>query len=132
MDFLYNRSNDDVSAEMQQCFPTISGQRRRPQPYIPRHTYSPASRFPRSHRSQQSSIVSSKSFTRDVILLAPLETCVPRGASRAQLHDEGRVANMVDFLSCWDEEKTRKRIEDSFQGVLDMNKPYPRYANTLI
>ena len=35
---------------------------------------------------------------------------------------------MVDFLSCWDEEKTRKRIEDCFQGILDMNKPYPRYV----
>ena len=117
---------------MQQCFPTISGERRRPQPYIPRHTYNQANRFPRSHRGRPSSIVSSKSFTRDIILLAPLETCVPRGASSAQLHDEGRVAIMVDFMRGWDEEKTRKRIEDAFQGVLDMNKPYPRYANTLI
>ena len=48
----------------------------------------------------------------------------PKGASRAQLHDEGQIANMVDVLSCWDK-KTRKRIEDSF-------KLYPRYANTLI
>ena len=57
-------------------------------------TYNQANRFPRSHRGRPSSIVSSKSFTRDIILLAPLETCVPRGASRAQLHDEGRVTNI--------------------------------------
>ena len=60
-----------------------------------------------------------KSFTRDVVLLAPSESCVPRGVSRAALHD-GRVANKVDFLSSWDGEKTYKRIEDCFQGTLDV------------
>lgn len=56
-----------------------------------------------------------------MVLLAPSECCVPRGVSRSRLHDEGQVANMVDFLSCWDEEKTRKRNEECFVGILDMN-----------
>lgn len=115
---------------MQHCFPTISGQRRRPHPYIPRHSYTPPMRPSRiQHSHHQAGVASiSKSFTRDVVLLAPSECCVPRGVSRSRLHDEGQVANMVDFLSRWDE-KTRKRIEECFVGILDMNKPYPRYAD---
>ena len=125
------RSDDNinVSGEMQHCFPTLTGQsRQRVHPYIPRHTYTPPMR-PRVQRTRASTpaIVSiAKSFTRDVILLAPSEGCVPRGSTRAALHDQGRVANIVDFMSSWDEDKTRKRIEDCFQSLLDFNKPYPR------
>ena len=128
----FSRSNDDLNTEMQHCFPTISGQQRRTHPYIPRHTYTPPMRPGRiQHPHRQSSVVSiSKSFTRDVVLLAPSESCVPREGIRSRLHDEGRVANMVDFMSCWDEDKMRKRIEDCFQGILDMNKSYPRYVST--
>ena len=67
-----------------------------------------------------------KTFTRDVVLLAPSETSVPRGTSRSALHDDGRIINMVDFNSAWDEEKMAERIEKCFQGLLDVSKPYPR------
>lgn len=70
-----------------------------------------------------------KTFTKDIILLTKADgDCVPRGSKRSSLYDSGRIANMVDFQSSWSEERVRGHIEHSFKGLIDLNKPYPRYV----
>ena len=69
-----------------------------------------------------------KTFTKDVILLVRADgDCIPRGSRRAMLHDESRIANIVDFQS-WTERQVTERIASCFKGVIDVAKPYPRYV----
>ena len=102
--------------------------RQRLHPYLPRHTYTaPIRSRVQSGRSSSGRVFAiAKTFTRDVVLLAPSETSVPRGTSRSVLHDEGRIIDMVDFNSAWDADKMAEKIEQCFNGVLDASKPFPR------
>ena len=70
-----------------------------------------------------------KMFTKDVVLLTPADgDFLPRGTKRATLHDEGRIANIVEFQSSWSERKVREHIENCFKEIIDPEKPYPRYS----
>ena len=61
------------------------------------------------------------------MLLTKLDgNTIPRGTGRAVLHDKGRIVNMVDFQSSWNEQEVRARIEKAFIGLLNLEKPYPR------
>lgn len=128
----FRNSTDNVQAEVDQRFPTISSRRMQAAPYIPRHTYTLPARPSRSVPQRRASNVVgvSKTFTRDVVLLTKSDDgTIPRGARRAVLYDKGRIANMVDFQASWDEVAMRTRVEECFSGVLDLNKPYPRYVH---
>ena len=117
-------NSDPVRNEVQQRFPTV-----RSAPYIPRHAYrAPAGARSSIPRRRASTVVAiAKTFTKDVVLLTRHDgDRVPRGARRAALHDSGRIANMVDFKSCWSEQTVREHIEHLFKGVIDTTKPYPR------
>ena len=118
--------SDPVHNEVQQRFPTMGPARIAP--YVPRHTYrAPATTRALPRRRASSVIGISKSFTKDILLLTKEDgDAVPRGAKRGKLHDEGRIANMVDFKSSWSEETVRAHIEHHFKGVIDTSKPYPR------
>lgn len=108
-------------------FPTLS--QTRFTPYTPRHTYRAPAGGARSVPRRQASIAAiAKTFTKDVILLTRADgDSVPRGSRRSVLYDGGRIANMVDFQSSWSEERVRGHIEHSFKGLIDLDKPYPRY-----
>ena len=114
----------NVSSELEERFP--SHQRAA---YNPRRTYTrpmlPRSTPSSTARRQPRSI--GKTFTRDVVLLSNEEEIVPRGSTRSDLYDEGRIVSMVDFNTSWDEERVRAKVEECFSNFLDMNKPPPRY-----
>ena len=117
--------SDPVHNEVQQRFPTIPT---RFAPYVPRHTYrAPATSRPIPRRRASTVVGIAKSFTKDIVLLTKDDgDSVPRGAKRGKLHDDGRIANMVDLKSSWSEETVRAHIEHHFKGIIDTNKPYPR------
>ena len=110
-------------------FPTLS--QTRFTPYTPRHTYrAPACRANSVPCRRASVAVIAKTFTKDVILLTRGDgDSIPRGTKRSVLYDSGRIANMVDFQSSWSEERVRGHIEHSFKGLIDLEKPYPRYVS---
>ena len=64
---------------------------------------------------------------RDVVLLSYDDPdTLPRGARKMVLQEEGRVANMVQLDTSWDEEHIMEVIEGRFAGVIDMSQPFPR------
>ena len=122
-----------MRSELEQRFPTLSQSRFAP--YVPSHSYRPSAvsstRFPRRRASTVIGIA--KKFTKDIILLTRADgDSVPRGSRRAMLHDEARIANMVDFQSSWNERQVMERIESCFRGVIDLATPYPRYVRCVI
>lgn len=121
-----------MRSELEQRFPTLSQSRFAP--YVPRHTYRPPASSTRFPRRRASTVVGvAKKFTKDIILLARADgDSIPRGSKRAVLHDEARIANMVDFQSSWNERQVMERIESCFKGVIDLAKPYPRYVCCVI
>ena len=74
-----------------------------------------------------------KTFTKDIVLLTAADgDSVPRGSKRAVLHNDSRIANMVDFRSSWTEQEVIQRIDSCFKGIIDVAQPSPRYIYLFI
>ena len=86
-------------------------------PYVPRRRYT-APTF---------AATKSKKFMRDIVLLDTDDPdTLPRGARKMALQEEGRVANMVELDSSWDDEHIFSIIEGRFEGIIDLSQPFPR------
>ena len=98
-------------------------------PYNPRHGYGPL-RPSRSRTSRHSPLQGSnqgRKFTKTVVLVATDDIVVPRGKRREELHKLGVIVNLVDFCN-WDEQRMEAAIEEALRGVIDVQKPTPRYV----
>ena len=129
--FLFTCSGNNLTtmrSEIQQRFPTLATNRFAP--YVPRHSYRPPASSVRVPRRRAANVIGiAKTFTKDIVLLTRADgDYIPRGSRRSVLHDESRIANMVDFQSSWTEQQVMERIESCFKGLIDVAKPYPRYV----
>ena len=106
-----------VETEMRFRFPSA---RMQSHPYLPRRRYVPP-------MSTTAPIPRSKKFIHDVVLLGPDESdIIPRGIRRMALQKEGKIANMVELDTSWDDQHVYQVIEGCFSDLIDASKPYPR------
>lgn len=55
-----------------------------------------------------------KNFTRNVVLLSPKDTSIPRGRARQLLYDTGRIVDMFEFKGIWNEAETMEALNAAF------------------
>lgn len=103
--------------------------------YSRRTTYVPPRLAARSSSSRQrrsqcfgESHSRGRWFTKTVVLVDSNDTNVPRGVRRQQLHEMGAVIDLMDFFTGWREGKVRDTIEGAYGGMIDDEKPAPRYT----
>ena len=103
--------------EMRSCFPGLYNRpksiKQRAAPYSrPPHQKSPAV----------------KRFLRNVVMVSPNETAVPKGRNRHYLYEQGQIIDMFEFNGAWDAAETTEALERAFSAVLDQRSPSPRYV----
>ena len=129
MNLFPNSIRNAVQSEVQMRFPMLS--QTRFAPYTPYRAPAGGTRCIPRRRTAVAAVA--KTFTKDVVLLTKDDgECIPRGSRRSVLYDGGQIANMVDFQSSWSEEQVRGRIEHCFKGLINLEKPYPRYVLKLV
>eukprot|EP00731_Ephydatia_muelleri_P024790 Em0016g1061a len=109
-----NRSHQ--SQEMRSCFPGLYNR--------PRSIKKRAVPYSTSRPHQKKSAV--KNFLRNIVLVSPNETVVPKGSIRHELYDHGRIIDMFEFNGAWDAIQTTDALERAFSAVLDPQSPSPR------
>lgn len=67
-------------------------------------------------------------FTKEVVMVEPGISLLPRGKQRSILHDRHQIADMVEFGTDWHEREVIRKIEDTFRELLDLSRPSPRLA----
>ena len=113
------RDSTSTDHELSRSFPGLYGPRpghSRHQPYSrpkPRYNYKP--RPP-------------KNFLKQVVLVGPGVNNVPRGQLWQDLHDQGCVADVMEFCGAWNQTLVFDALESAFSKVLDQSTPPPRYA----
>lgn len=94
--------------------------------YHRRTSYIP-SRRARSTSQRTSAGPRGRWFTKAIVLVDDSDIYVPRGYRRQQLHEMGAVVDLVDFSTTWSEKDVRQAIEAAFGGMIDEDRPPPRY-----
>lgn len=73
-----------------------------------------------------STIATQQYFNKEVVLLDPECSSLPRGKKRALLHDKHQIADVVEFGMYSGMKEVVHSIEDAFKELIDLSKPHPR------
>ena len=68
-----------------------------------------------------------KNFLKQVILVGPGVSSVPRGQAWQDLHDAGCIADVMEICGAWTEKQLLDALESAFVGILDQSTSPPRY-----
>ena len=71
-----------------------------------------------------------KNFLKQVVLVGPGVSSVPRGQAWQDLHCAGCIADVMEICGAWTEQQLFDALESAFARVLDQSKSPPRYVSS--